>query len=813
MIAALSYRINKNCIAKIYQVGTYAYIDWENYNESCELGVDYSTYDFKKEGRKSVLKIERGMNEVPVLRLTETKQYIVKIECDNDSDLQKMIPRLPNSDNKFVKYSIDEDSATFQFVNYLGRSRFIFWNEGKEVNIPFEVVPDKINYENDYIELTEALANQCEELLLEFSGATSNVYSLSDIPSESLMEQFIFVRKFCYADNIQGLIESIKRNPDRLLKQEEQFRSLGYGRPSNRFYSNPFKYGRNWQKAVAGHHGDVYLPQAIAVTDKLDDIDTPANRFIKYALEVFEALCEKMIRAINEDGASKQTECLREAKHIRNMLSDLMLDPFFMNIGPLDIMPQNNQVLLKREGYSQIFKAFSMLDLAMKLDWKGKDEVYEGESKNVALLYEYWLFFVLEKMVASINGCQKVECAENPFVTSDKGQLVISLAEGKTSCQSFDYSLMGLRINLYYNRSFTRREFSATRYEGSYSRPFRPDYTLAIFPDAYSRNHNNGEMEAIKDGTVSYIHFDAKYRVTDLTSFLGKDNNSEADYSQYKADEVMNTYKRGDLLKMHTYNDAIRRTIGSYVLYPGGGVKAGAINETFSMYDEILPGVGAFSIKPSNLTVGQSELKKFIVSVLKEKSRRSTRLNRLKYYSEMILREPALKKENSKSEIVKDMSFAEKENCILGYIRAEKEYDYYYFLEKSNKFTMGAHFSFYFYAIKGTSVYSHHKEVMQTKKFRFYCNDIRKENIYKLSPVLCEVESCELISKDDLVERLVSEGYETSTKKHNADFYYVLNLRVIEVNLPETKIPIREVNSVNGNDSFSPHSPKLIPNL
>ena len=104
-----------------------------------------------------------------------------------------------------------------------------------------------------------------------------------------------------------------------------------------------------------------------------------------------------MIRAINEDGASKQTECLREAKHIRNMLSDLMLDPFFMNIGPLDIMPQNNQVLLKREGYSQIFKAFSMLDLAMKLDWKGKDEVYEGESKNVALLYEYWLFLFWKK--------------------------------------------------------------------------------------------------------------------------------------------------------------------------------------------------------------------------------------------------------------------------------------------------------------------------------------------------------------------------------------------------------------------------------
>ena len=36
-----------------------------------------------------------------------------------------------------------------------------------------------------------------------------------------------------------------------------------------------------------------------------------------------------------------------------------------------------------------------------------------------------------------------------------------------------------------------------------------------------------------------------------------------------KQDSVTNTYKRGDLLKMHTYNDAIRRTVGSYVLYPG----------------------------------------------------------------------------------------------------------------------------------------------------------------------------------------------------------------------------------------------------
>ena len=46
------------------------------------------------------------------------------------------------------------------------------------------------------------------------------------------------------------------------------------------------------------------------------------------------------------------------------MLDEIFNDGFFDKIGKLDIMPQNNQVLQKREGYSQIFSAYSMIDLA-----------------------------------------------------------------------------------------------------------------------------------------------------------------------------------------------------------------------------------------------------------------------------------------------------------------------------------------------------------------------------------------------------------------------------------------------------------------
>lgn len=123
--------------------------------------------------------------------------------------------------------------------------------------------------------------------------------------------------------------------------------------------------------------------------------------------------------------------------------------------------------------------------------------------KNTALLYEYWLFFELRKIISSIENCQCIQSSEKPFINTDNG-LTISLSEGQTSCQAFLLPDLGTRVNLYYNRTFSREEFSNTKYAGSYSRPFRPDYTLEVYPSDYLKPE-----DAVREGAVSYIHFDA----------------------------------------------------------------------------------------------------------------------------------------------------------------------------------------------------------------------------------------------------------------------------------------------------------------
>lgn len=803
MIGAICIRLNEKCRAKLYPVGTYSHIDW-NTECSTELGDEFVGYNFIEEsGQQPVISIAQSLNGEYILRLTETKRYVVKME--NDDGVETGLPHFQNEGNKFLKCDKDRDSVTFQFINYLGRSK-IHFNE-TDMNLPFEVIPDKMNYEDDYIRLTEALAEVCSELLLDYSGSTSNVFKQSEDSKKTLLEQFIFLRKFCYGENLQGLIEAIKRNPDRVLDQEEELKPISSGMPSKKFFRNPFSYSRGWVNlAEQNTERGIYSPQMVSVTRKFDRLDTPANRFVKFALHKFDSICVDLVQVLEADGQTMQAECIEEAKAIHKIIENIFRDNFFDEVGILDIMPQNNQILQKREGYSQIFAAYTMLDLALQLEWKGKDEVYEGESKNVALLYEYWLFFELYKIVKSIEGCTAVKTQEDPFLLLENG-ITISLEEGKKSCQSFEIKRYGVKINLYYNRTFSRKEFKTTKYEGSYSRPFRPDYTLAIFPISFGKGKYNGEEEAIANGAVSYIHFDAKYRISDLTSFIGNNKESELDEAELVDDKiasVVNTYKRGDLLKMHTYNDAIRRTIGSYVLYPGSYNINSAGNETFCLYDEILPGVGAFSIKPSIGVLGEDELRSFIVSLIECKEANNSRLNRLKYYTEMILSEPSM----FRGQLVKSGCEPMKKGdmYVMGYIRA----DYYDFLKENGFLHTGSEFLFYFYAIKDKDVYSHHKDIFRATHFRFYINQIRETNTYMLEPAVCKIVSNELISKSELVNNLRNMGFDTDEESHYADFYYVLKVKVEAENYQREEFKITVVNSQNGNDTFSPHSPKVM---
>ena len=77
---------------------------------------------------------------------------------------------------------------------------------------------------------------------------------------------------------------------------------------------------------------------------------------------------------------------------------------------------------------------------------------------------------------------------------------------------------------------------------------------------------------------------------------------------------------------MHAYKDAIRRTGGAYILYPGTDQK-----EPMKGFHEIIPGLGAFTVRPSKDDDGTQFLRKFISDIVIHLRNRVSQRERFSY--------------------------------------------------------------------------------------------------------------------------------------------------------------------------------------
>ena len=66
-----------------------------------------------------------------------------------------------------------------------------------------------------------------------------------------------------------------------------------------------------------------------------------------------------------------------------------------------------------------------------------------------------------------------------------------------------------------------------------------------------------------------------------------------------------------------------------------------------------------------------------------------------------------------------------------------------------------------------------------------------------------------MVSKKQLDDLLTESGYNDG-KERSADFYYVLKVEIISCTEPRISWKNSELNSVNGNYTFSLYSPKAV---
>ena len=545
-------------------------------------------------------------------QLIEGKSYTFKLDNTDyhlNDQIDNIVENVPEhtSSSGIIRTSINVGSYKDDIIRTCDNI--------KVGEVKMEIHSSKMDYMKDYSTMLEQIASQCAELLMQQSSPVTQRYTVNEqTPAQFDYERFAFVKSLVDSDTLEDALRMVESNPIRKWEQTQELTNIGQVK---HLHSNDIRQLASSTRRTTipdGHFLHNYMssvPDKIWTSSKQDTLDVAENRFVKFVLQSFLSFVTS-IRKMPEAGERLKSE----ADETSMKLSGLLSHSFFKRLGNLTSLPLNSPAMQRKEGYREILQKWFMFRLAANLSWPGGEDIYEAGQKNIAALYEYWVFFKLHDIFTDKFSLESV--GENKLIQVTENGLGISIKQGKSMTYNGYIDKKGRRLNVrfYYNRTFGHNESYDSA--GSWTSSMRPDYTLSFWPEGLEVD------EAEARDTITHIHFDAKYKVKNyLVEML--DGKSDYEDVDLKTDEGI--YKRSDLLKMHAYKDAIRRTAGAYILYPGTREAA------YTGFHEIIPGLGAFPLSPQHFEANVASFIRFIDEVIDNFLDRTSQRERIQYHT------------------------------------------------------------------------------------------------------------------------------------------------------------------------------------
>ena len=489
-----------------------------------------------------------------------------------------------------------------------------------------EVRSRKLTYRTDMRQMLSDITTRVVELVLDArSPITARALPDPKRCTVSLHQQFCFLKGVLDDGVLETALHLIVQRPHERLEGDHDMRAIGRtGRLRNSALRELATKGLR-QVVPSGHPLDgvvMSLPAVVRMPTQRRSLDTLENRFVKFVLAQFIAFLGQLRDLI---ASSQDLALVRLAEEVGRLTTKLQAhysQPVFQAASDLDRIPLSSPVLQQRQGYREVLQAWLRFDVAAKLVWSGADDVYSVGQQDVATLYEYWVFFQLLDILQHRSNFDVPAWDLLLEPTHDRLGLRLKTGRHITMLGKITVGATRLSIRFDYNRTFKRQV--SIQHGGTWTRAMRPDYTISLWPSEVS------ERAAEADGKVFHIHFDAKYRIEAIRELFGDDEpDADPEVIGVENGDARGTahegrYLRADLLKMHAYNDAIRRSAGAFVIYPGSE------SAYWTGFHELLPGLGAFVLRPG---VGSEELSALIDQLIQHAAQPSVRSDVASYTS------------------------------------------------------------------------------------------------------------------------------------------------------------------------------------
>jgi hypothetical protein len=637
-----------------------------------------------------------GSFELQAVQLLESSTYEFKLE-GNAGDTLK------TRSSSVLRFSQQDPAMGWiETGNFVGLLSIALVRQGYNIGYcSIDVQSYKAGALRDYCQMIHDIAERSTELMIQMDTPVMDRMAASySADAQTLAQRFYFLKSLIGSNTFRNSIQRILERPH--VKSAGTHVEIPISRGGFAYRWNEVRQlvQRTPRSSLPQDHylrsfGLDSIPTRITTEIRTDFLDNAENRFVKFALQHFLHTLEDIAEKLKRLSQSNPPHPLvSEVESLSSWINRKFTHPFFKEISRPNILPLGSPVLQRKEGYRQLLKAWLGFDTAASLVWQSGDDSFETGKRDVSTLYEYWVFFLLHQIAVDLF---QIESPTKDLIDPENGGLTLKLKAGVMRSwlgkHSSPNGLLSVRFS--YNRAFSgvRANESAdtgrTGKASSWTQIMRPDYTFSFWPS------NLKEYDAEEMEQIIHLHFDAKYKVqitadqqssivdvvelfsgtmdhsnADLSSSVSN-SSSEKDLADEKEQERRGLLsKRADLIKMHAYRDAIRRTEGAFILYPGDAGK-----RNWQQYAELLPGIGAFSVPPGNMD-SIKEVQDFLLEAADLFASKTSQLYRKRFWHESIVKERTL-------EYTADHNFGtygEKnsiqvppndETCLLGFIRPQ----------------------------------------------------------------------------------------------------------------------------------------------
>ena len=528
-----------------------------------------------------VLCTGNGASRPSIVLLEETDyDLMVSWPYDTSTEDTSELPFLSQVPDLLCRNSLNPHIYSFRFRGYVGSGIFDVVKNGESYQRPFEVRSRKVGYREHYRSMLRDIADRHCAILLEHGSPLYSMYGTGE-SRETDYEDFLVLDHMFNGTDVMSSFSEIDANPHVEVRHERRTDSIWAATTVDISRLPTMLSAANLAEMADGPieslDGRRYCPTDVPVMEVVTSRDNPENRLVRTFFQDALDVTERLISSIG----CRNGHLLEVLEGIRVDCMDVLATGWLCQVGDLESVPFDSMVLQRRDDYRDILDSFLLLGCGSALQEPYMEELLSGHNRRLDEVYEQWCYLKLFDALCALSdeGPGTVDrWMENVSMDRDdrwslsirRGQGVNFRIRSPIDPDGHIESDILTDVRLYYNRESDKDRDSALY---SYSVKLIPDFTLVIsLPGSDIRR---------------LVNLDAKYKARPQRDPDSRDEREES----------ARGYWVRDIYKMHTYRDAMLRSFGSYIMYPGD-VSETFVKGTISDDGFGLPSVGAVPLLP-----------------------------------------------------------------------------------------------------------------------------------------------------------------------------------------------------------------------